>query len=207
MKNLIIALALCFCAGITKAQTSKSISVNLYGAYIFQDRIEFDGFTGYAREGFQYGAGLEYYVQSMRSIELKYLRHDSRFPLYGGLTGSQLNSGKDKGTVNYILIGGNNYFGGTSQSKVLPYAGLGVGVGIVDPKDGESAAKFAWDTRLGLQLRTSSKVSFKLQATLQSIISGVGSDFYVTGGGGVIAVPDYATLLQFGLGGALCFTF
>jgi opacity protein-like surface antigen len=206
MNKLLIVVIFFFCLGLAKAQTARLVSLNLYGAYIFQDRLKFDGFTGYAREGFQYGGGLEYFFQSMRSVEIKYLRQDSRFPLYGP-AGAHLNDATDKGTVNYILLGGNNYFGTSSQSKALPYAGLGLGVGIIDSKDGESATKFAWDTRLGVQLRTSSKVSFKLHATLQSIISGAGSDLYVTGGYGVIAVPDYATLLQFGLGGALCFTF
>jgi opacity protein-like surface antigen len=206
MKKLLVGLACLLCIGSMKAQKTNSVALNGYGAYVFQDRLKFDGFTGYAREGFQYGVGLEYFLQTTKSIELKYLRQGSRFPLYG-LQGNQLNEGSDEGTISYFLLGGTNYFGGTSQSKVLPYVGIGLGIGIVDPDGGESATKFAWDTKLGIQVKTSSKVSIKLHATLQSITSAIGSDFYTTGGGSIISVPDYATLLQFGLGGGLSFTF
>lgn len=151
MKKLFIVFSFFFCAGWIKAQKTNSIAINGYAAYVFQDRIKFDEFIGYAREGFQYGIGLEYFLQSSRSIEFKYLRQDSRFPLYGP-QGNQLNEGNDEGTISYFLLSGSNYFG-TSQSKAMPYAGFGLGVGIVDSKGGGSSTKFALDSKLGIRIK------------------------------------------------------
>lgn len=203
MKHFLMALImLCGVAG-AQAQQSRSLAINAYGGYTFRDKVNFDGFYGYVNEGFQYGGGLEYFLHQTKSIELKYLRMDTEYPLYGP-AGAKLNEGKEKGSVSYIMIGGNNYFG-TSQSKMLPYAGLDLGVGIVDIKAGGSSTKFAWGAKLGVKTNTASAVSLKLQAYIQNITSAVGNDFYYYPGGAVIAVPDYAAIFQFGLGAVLCF--
>jgi len=205
MQRFILLITVFFFAIGLKAQQSNSVSLNLYGGYTFKDKVPYDGFSGYVKEAFQYGAGLEFFLQRTKSLELKYLRMDTDFPLYGP-AGALLNPGKEKGSVNYILIGGNNYFG-SSPSKAMPYGGIGLGIGIVDSKEGGSATKFAWDARLGVKINTSSSISFKLQAYIQSIIAAIGSDYYIYPGGGYIAIPDYATLFQFGLGGLVCFNF
>jgi len=181
------------------------LALNLYGSYIFKDNIYFDNFSGYAAEGFQYGAGLEYFVEEARSLEVKYLRQETHFPLYAS-GGNQLNEGNDKALVSYVLLSGTNYFESSPKQMAVPFAGFGVGVGFLDANNGGSTAKFAWDARLGVQIKTSSQISFKFQASLQSITAAVGSDFYSTSIGAV-ALPDYVTLWQFGLGGALCFHF
>ena len=204
MKRLLFLVTFLLSVQLLTAQKSPS-KLNVYGSYVFQDRIEFDGFTGYVNEGFQYGGGLEYFVQPTTSLELRYLRQNTDFPLYTP-NGSKLNEGKTRGSVNYVLLSGNGYMG-TSSSKVVPFAGLGLGVGILDVKEGRNATKFAWDARLGIHVKTSGKISLKLQSSLQSIISTFGSEFYLSSAGTIIAVPDYASLLQFGLGGALCFSF
>ena len=204
MKKFLLVVTLLLSVELLTAQKSPLL-LNVYGSYVFQDRIEFDGFTGYVNEGFQYGGGLEYFVEQNTSVELRYLRQNTDFPLYTP-SGSKLNEGKTRGSVNYVLLSGNGYMG-TSASKVVPYAGLGLGIGIIDIKEGSSATKFAWDARLGIHLKTSGKISLKLQTSLQSIISTFGSEFFLSSGGTVIAVPDYASILQFGLGGALCYRF
>jgi len=206
MKHFLIAFTVFFFSISLKAQEPKSVSLNLYGGYALKDKVNFDGFYGYVNDAFEYGAGLEYFAQRTKSFELRYLRMSTDFPLYG-VAGVQLNKGKEKGSANYILIGGNNYFGGNSKSKAMPYLGAGIGLGIVDSKNGGSATKFAWDTKLGVKIKTSSAVSINLHAYVQSIISAVGTDYYVTGGGLLIAVPDYTSIFQFGVGGALCFNF
>ncbi|MGZ5136031.1 MAG: outer membrane beta-barrel protein [Flavitalea sp.] len=203
MKKLFILFVLFICVGFVKAQKSNSIALNGYAGYVFQESVEFDGFTEYAKEGFQYGIGLEFFFQRDFSLELKYLRQDTRLPLYGP-GGEQLN----EGSVNYFLLETTSYYGGiTPQSKVWPYGGVGLGVGIVDSHDAQSAIKFAWDAKLGVQIKASSNVSFKLQATFQSIVSGMRSELHVSPGGSRLPVPDYDTLFQFGLAGGLCFTF
>ena len=114
-------------------------------------------------------------------MELKYRRMDTYMPLYGPLD-AKLNEGADKGSVSYILFGGNSYFGDNSKSKAMSYAGAALGIGIVDMKDGGSATKFACDAKLGVQLKTASSVSFKFHAYIQNVIAAIGSDFYYTAG-------------------------
>jgi hypothetical protein len=201
MKHLIIVLVAFFSVAGASAQ---KIVLNAYGTYVFRDRVGFDHYTGYVNEGFQYGGGFEFYADHSRSIELKYLRQDTHFPLYNN-GGSQLNASAEKGSVNYILLSGNNYVVTNPHSKAIPFGGLGLGVGIIDAQGG-TTTKFAWDAKLGVKVQASSSIAIKFHASLQSIISTFGSDFYYTGAGTAIAVPDYATLFQFGLGGALCFT-
>jgi opacity protein-like surface antigen len=187
------------------AQTSRSVSLNVYGGYTFQERVKFDAAYTDVQDGFQWGGGLEFFPSFNKSIEIKYLRMDTKFPLYGP-TGTKLNAGFDDGSIQFIMLGGNNYISTGSNSKSTPFFGLSVGVGIVGVED-ESATKFAWDAKAGIKINTSSSVSFKLHAYIQSVISSFGSDFWVTGGGSVVAVPDYATIFQFGLGGAVSLDF
>jgi opacity protein-like surface antigen len=208
MKKALIVVTFLLAVELVTAQSSSShIALNVYGSYVFKDRVEFDRYTGYVSEGLQYGAGLEYFVDKTASVELKYLRHDGNFPLYGP-TGEQQNKGKDDGSVNYVLLEGTGYYNTHTGSNVIPFGGFGLGVGILDGKSsGNSTTKFAWDARLGLKFKTGSRFSINVQTSLQSIVAAIGSDFYYAAGGGVITFPDYATLLQFGLGGGISLHF
>jgi hypothetical protein len=190
------------CVTATQAQTG-TLSANLYGGYTFKERVNFDAAYTTVQDGFQWGVGLEYFTSYRTSVELKYMRMDTRFPLFGP-QGAQLNTGKDDGSLQYILLGGNQYFPQTG-SAIAPFIGGSLGVGILDG-EADNATKFAWDAKAGIKVNTKSVVSFKVHAYVQSIISTFGSDYWLTGVG-VVAVPDYATIFQFGLGGALCFDF
>lgn len=203
MRNLFIAVFLVAFAFKAQAQTG-SLSANLYGGYTFKERVNFDAAYADIQDGFEWGVGLEYFTSYRTSIELKYMRMDTRFPLYGP-QGNVLNAGNDDGNLQFITLGGNSYFPRTG-SRVTPFVGASVGIGIVDGQ-GDAATKFGWDAKAGVKINTASVVSFKLQAYVQSIISTFGSDYWVTGGGALVAVPDYATIFQFGLGGAVCFDF
>jgi opacity protein-like surface antigen len=162
-----------------------------------------NGFYTKISSGFDYGAGIEYFIQKTNSVELRWLGMGTKLPLYGP-TGNQLNKNNDDGSTNYILVGGTGYFG--NGAKAVGYGGAGIGVGIVSLKDGGSSTKFAWDAKLGVKLKTSSTMSVNLQAYVKSISAAVGSDLYLSWWGPV-AVADYATIFQFGLGGVLCFNF
>jgi opacity protein-like surface antigen len=204
MKKHLILLAAVFCALAVNAQTPKTFSLNAYGGYTFKDKVNFDASYAYVDEAFEYGGGLEYFYQRNQSIEVKYLRMDTHIPYYLA-NGVQVNKDTSKGAVQYVLADFNGYFGSSSTAKAVPYAGAGLGVGIISIKDGNTATKFAWDAKLGVKLKTASSVSINLQAYIQSIISAVGNDYWVYPGGAVVAVADYATLFQFGLGAAICF--
>jgi hypothetical protein len=202
MKYL-FAVMLILTTGMVNAQSPRSISLNVYGGYTFQDRVRLDEFHVDVNDGFEYGGGLEYFVRRNKSIEIKYLRMDTRFPLYGP-GGSQLNT-KTDGALNFLLLGGNNYFARTTDQKAIPYAGVDLGIGWADGREESSGVKFAWDAKIGVKLMTSSAVSFKLQAYVQSMISAFGTDYWYYPGWGTVAVSDYAHVFQFGLGGAVCF--
>jgi len=204
MKKILLLGVIILCAITIHAQPG-TISLNLDAGYTFHDKVDFDAAYTDVQAAFRYGGGIEYFTGFNKSITLKYHRMDTQFPLYWQ-NGEQINSDKDnKGSVNYILLGGNTYFG-DMDAKARPYGGLGLGVGIIGVND-NTATKFAWDARLGVKIKTASVVSVKVEAYMQSIISTFGSDVWVGYNGVAYAVPDYATLWQFGFTGILCFDF
>jgi hypothetical protein len=204
MKKILLFASIVICTVALKAQPG-TISLNLDAGYTFHDKVNFDAAYTDVQAAFRYGGGLEYFVDFNKSVTLKYHRMDTRFPLYLQ-NGTEINSNRDsKGSVNYILLGGNKYFGDT-DAKTCPYGGLGLGLGIIGVNS-NTATKFAWDARLGVKIKTASVVSLKVEAYMQSIISTFGSDVWVGYGGYAYAVPDYATLWQFGFTGILCFDF
>jgi hypothetical protein len=202
MKYILSAIFL-FTVGLANAQTPGSLSFNVYGGYTFKDRVNLDSYHIDVKDGFQYGGGLEYFVRRNKSIELKYMRMGTQFPLYDP-RGNQLNT-KTDGSVNFVLLGGNNYFARTTDQKAVPFAGVDLGIGWAEGPEQGSGVKFAWDAKIGVKLMSHSAVSFKLQAYVQSMISAFGADYWYYPGWGTVAVQDYAHLFQFGLGGAVCF--
>lgn len=204
MKKILLITSIVLCTVTLRAQPG-TISLNLDAGYTFQSKVNFDAAYTEVQGAFRYGGGIEYFADFNKSITLKYHRMDTHFPLYWQ-NGEQINSDKDsKGSVNYILLGGNTYFG-DMDAMARPYGGLGLGVGVIGVND-NTATKFAWDARLGVKIKTPSVVSLKLEAYMQSIISTFGSDVWVGYGGYAYAVPDYATLWQFGFTGIVCFDF
>jgi len=199
-KFLLVSGILLFSVALRAQQGT--MSINLDAGYNFGATVKFDVGEVKPQGGFQWGGGLEYFTFSDQSVELKYLRNATTFPVY--VAGIQKNSGADCGATNYILLGWNKYMG-DPDGKVRPFGGLGLGMNIIDIH-GNSATKFAWDAKLGVKIKTSSAISLKLQAYLQHTISAVGTDIYY-GWYGAYPVTDYAALWQFGLGGVLCYDF
>jgi hypothetical protein len=204
MRILVFLLFAVTVSTASSAQYSK-FSLNVTGGYTFQDRVDLDAFYVKVKDGFQYGGSLEYFTSRRQSVELSYNRLDTYFPLYRQ-NGNRVDSKENKGAVNYILLGGNSYFPQSYDSKLMPFVGGGVGVGWFEGNN-NSSAKFAFNIKAGAKIKTNSVVSFKVNAYLQSIVSTFGTDYWYGWYGQVYAVPDYATLWQFGLGGAICFDF
>ncbi|KIA94447.1 MULTISPECIES: outer membrane beta-barrel protein [unclassified Flavobacterium] len=187
-----------------KAQDANSFSLNLYGGYTFSDKVSYYNSSGEVGDGFEYGAGFEYFITKNASVELKYLRQQVDLPIY--ILGNQINAGDDKSTFNFILGEGTYYFD-TGSSNVSPYLGGGLGVAIVQiPRNG-SDTNFAWDVKAGVKLRTSSLLSINLNAYLQSVSTAVGNSYYWTYYYGPVAVTDYVASYQFGLGAVFSFNF
>jgi hypothetical protein len=203
MKKLCSILLFLVIARTTYAQ---SVALNLYGGYTFQDHVTMGYYNSYNNYGYlnasgQFGAGLEFYLRRYSSVELSYQYMGTHAPFYDYV--GQTNPGNDKASLNYILVNFNEYF--PTPGPVVPYISGGVGVGIADfhyyETTSNSITKFAWNIRGGVKIRTHSVVQIKLHAYLQSMVDAVGYGYYPG------EVVTYATMLQFGLGGALSFRF
>ncbi|MCD0470548.1 outer membrane beta-barrel protein [Flavobacterium sp. JAS] len=187
------------------AQSSKSFLLNLYGGYTFSDRVDFDNAHASVEDGFEYGAGLEYFFMENSSIELKYNRLDTKMPFYGP-TGIQLNAGDDKGAINYVLLDYTYYFGSSTQ-KLQPFLGAGAGIAILETPQSGSGTYFAWEIKGGVKIKTNSPLSINLHAYLQSMSAAIGTDYYWSNYWGVVGFTDYASTYQFGLGASLSYDF
>jgi hypothetical protein len=190
---------------------AQKVQVNLYGGYVFDDKIssyysDIIYFDGKVKGGFQWGAGLEYLIRSEYGVELLYYRQDTHAPINyqtlfeGGVENVDLG-------VNYIMLGGNRHkaFG---DGNVDGYGGLLAGVGIVSGETSrfsETLTKFAWGIRLGCNIWAGEKVGVKLQAQLLSIAQGAGGGVYFGTGGAGVGVSTYSTIYQFGFSGGLVF--
>jgi opacity protein-like surface antigen len=202
MKNYsLLLIAFLFSAGMI-AQDRGSVVLDVYGSYIFSDKVDFDYGHANIDDGFEYGAGLEFFPQKSNSVEIKYLRIDTGMPYY--LNGIQTNSSDDKGAINYVLLGGNHYF--DNGGNAVPYLGGGLGIGILEAPQGGSDTNFAWEIKGGVKIKTSSIVSVSLQAALHTMVAAAGTDTYWSYYGPV-AVQDYVYTFQFGLGAVIGFNF
>lgn len=204
MKQYSLLLVLFLSAMGANAQEGRSFSLNLYGGYNFSDKLDYDGYSATIEDGFQYGAGFEYFFSTNNSVEIKYLRTDVKIPLHDP-AGVQVNAGKDKGAFNFILADYTHYF--DSGTNLLPYLGLGAGVSILETPQSGSGSYFAWDIKGGVKIKTASIVSVNINAYLQSMSAAVGDSYYWSYYVGPVAVQDYVSTYQFGLGAVLSFNF
>lgn len=202
MKKIIMFCTLTLSIFTMKAQEEGTVSVFFNGGYTFDETIPYDFTDLEVAGGFQWGGGLEYFVDKDVSIDLKYTRLDTdfsaRIPVGNGVNVT------DSGSMQYYLFGGTKYF--NSGSKAVPYFGGSIGVGIMDSEDFSAQTGFAWDIKAGVKIKTDGPVSVKLQAYLQSILSTNGSDYWYYWGY-AYSVPDYHRALSFGLGAVLAYDF
>lgn len=205
MKHFSIVLLLIIASTIITFAQTGTFSFNATGGYTFKDRVKFDSAYTDVSEGFMYGGSLEYFPNIKSSLELSYQRVGVDFPLYK-TNGDKISSGDVSGSVTYILAGANAYFFKTYDARFRPFIGGGIGVGILNG-GGESVTKFAWNIKTGVKIKTSTAISFKLNAYLNTVVSTFGTEFWDTWNYGVVEVPNYVHLLQFGLGGAVCYDF
>ena len=195
--GLMIALG-----GTLSAQT---FSINGFGGYNFPDQVNFGNVYGKIHDGGFWGVSAEGISRQGHGIELLYQQQNTSVPLYTYNGGLPANKDKDGAVISYVMLNGIQYMEGNDH--VLPYGGLGIGVGIVSPESGTSSSKFAWDLKLGVKFKPSSTIGIKIQAQLFSIVQASGGGFYVGTGGGGVGVSTYSSIYQFGFMGGLTFDF
>jgi hypothetical protein len=193
---------------------NNSIRLNFYGSYAFED--SFDSYYDYGnyyqgqlKDGFQYGAGLEFEVRPDSYVELLYLRQDTHAPTQyynGGLYDKYANFDV---AMNYIMLGGNQSFRKTGKN-IEGFGGLMAGVAVIDIKNPStnysgSATKFAWGLKGGVIIWATKGVGLKLQGQLLSVAQSVGGGVYFGPGGASTGISSYSSLYQFTIGGGLVF--
>lgn len=218
IKSALILLLLSLCSLSSHAQgdggSGRSIRLNLYGSYAFEDG--FDSYYDYGNyyqgtlEGsFQYGGGVEVELENSTYIELLYLRQDTHAPTQyynGGLFDKYADFDV---AMNYLMLGGSKSFR-KPGSVFEGFGGLMAGIGIVNIENpatnfSENATKFAWGLKAGAIIWASNVVGIKLQGQMLSITQSVGGGMYFGTGGVGAGVSSYSSLYQFTLGGGLVF--
>ena len=217
-KTYIFTLLLISFFVISNSSNAQNVRLNLYSGYNFDDGIEALGnnnnyFKGTIKAGYQWGAGLEFIVRPTYGVELAYFREDTDFPVDYS-TNSILNddSLRTFGVgLNFIMLAGNKYL--PLQSKTVSlYGGLMLGMAIINNKDplpgsDASATKFAWGARAGIFINASKSVGLKLHAQLLSAVQSINGGLYLGTGGVGAGLNTESSMYQFGLGGALVFSF
>lgn len=209
MKKIILGIILF--AGIAGITSAQNIRLNAFSEYVFEDNIDTyfnptSYYNGTIEGGFQWGAGAEYLVEDTKGIEIKYLRRGAAGSIeYYDIVSKTMDFNIG---MNYILLGGNNYF--KTGGKIEPYAGANIGVAIITFKDvattNESTkTKFAWSLKIGSNIWLTEKVGIKLQADLLSAVQSVGGSLYFGTSGAGAGVSTYSSMYQWGLGGGLTF--
>lgn len=215
-KAVVICLALLASSTLlNNFAQAQGIRLNLYGAYVFDDKFDTyytssQYYEGKIKGGFQWGIGAEYLVQPEYGIELFYLRQDTNAPTrYQGVLGGGGEVNLDL-AINYILLAPTKHFLSANE-KLEGFASLMGGVVFAKASSSDvkiqddTATKFAWGLRVGGIIWASEKVGVRLQAQLLSATQAMGGGFYFGTGGAGAGVSSYSTIYQFGLGGGLVF--
>ena len=213
MKKLLFSLIVLTAAAT--AAHSQNTRLNVYGGYVFDDKVDNyysanQYFQGKIKGGFLWGGGLEFRLHEYYGLELLYQRLDTHAPLeYFDYNENEVKHTNFDVGINYIMVGGTRSLRPPS-GKAEPYGGFLLGMAIIDAKNpdngrSDNATKFAWGLRLGTNVWASDRVGIKLQAMLLSIPQGAGGSLYFGTGGAGAGVSTYSTMLQFGLGGGLTF--
>jgi len=196
-KILIVLVSILAIQGVARSQT---ISLVGYGGYVFGDNVSFGNASANIKGSGMWGAALEGYNQYGNGLELLYQQQNTNVPVIGYPGGNQLNQ-RTGAVLSWILLNFERYFI-QSDSHVMPYGGLGLGVLLTAPENGNSGSYFAWDAKLGVKLKTAGKVGFKLQAQLLSSTAASGTGWYYG-----YVYTTYSTLWQFGLAGGITIDF
>jgi len=209
-KNVLLLFGLLLSAMVT----AQELRLNTYAGYVFKDRFDSyysssSYFEGTVQDGFRWGAGLEFHIPNKAAIELQYLRQDTEAPTTyadGGIFGGDIQFTVFDLGINYILLNGTRYFptGGAFE----PFAGLGGGLGIFNVSNPETSrsdnsTKFTWQLRAGSNIWVNERIALRVQASLVSVVQGVGGGLYFGTGGAGAGLSSYSSMYQFGFDGGI----
>ena len=210
MKRLLLIL---FVSALIIPASAQEIRMNLYGGYVFKDKVDSyysssSYFEGTIQDGFRWGAGLEVHIPRRGAVELQYLRQDTEAPTVytDGFFGGDIQRTTFDIGINWIMLNGTRYF---PVSDVFePFAGAGFGMGIFsvkNPDNGRSdtATKFSWQIRGGSNIWFSERAAFRIQMSLVSATQAIGGGLYFGTGGVGTGLSSYSTMYQFAFDGGI----
>jgi Outer membrane protein beta-barrel domain len=206
MKKAILSLF--FIAAFAGIATAQKFRINAYGAYVFNDKVDYSSgsnyYNGTVEGGFQGGAGLEYMFNHTSGLEFNYLHQSTNAPF------TYYNDGAKDQTfdmkINYYLFDFNHYFE-LSNEKIEPFLGLGLGWAGLSASTSQGSGNrsaFAWNIKGGTNIWLGKRVALKLQAQLASASAATGGGYFWSYWGPVYATT-YTSIYQFSLGGGLVF--
>ncbi len=189
--------------------------LNLYGAYVFDDKVEnsydsYNYFDGKVKGGFQYGAGIEFMVREDYGVELLWIGQSTTAPISYLTTGyTNLEYTTFDLDLNYAMLAFGRHVT-KPGGKIEGYGGVMLGclfANVDNPETGSSLddQKFAWGLRLGGNIWGSGKIGFKLQAQLLSAVQAAGGSVYFGTGGAGAGISMYSSFYQFSVGGGLVY--
>ena len=198
-KILIVLVSILAIQGVAHSQ----ISITGYGGYAFGDNLNFSNATANIGGVGTWGVALEGINHQGNALELVYQQQNPTVTINGYFNGSSNRQDRTaNGSLSWILLNFERYFI-QPDSHVQPYGGLGLGVLLTNSDQSGGYSYFAWDAKLGVKLKTSGALGFKLQAQLLSSSAATGSAWYGYG----YVYTTYSTLWQFGLLGGITFDF
>jgi hypothetical protein len=197
-KILIVLVAILAIQGVARSQT---ISLVGYGGYVFGDKLNFNNAYADIQGSGWWGAAIEGYNAQGNGLELLYQQQISDVVINGYFFGNNRVDHIASSSLHWILLNFERYFI-QHDSHVMPYGGLGLGVLLTSSNQSSGYSYFAWDAKLGVKLKTSGRVGFKLQAQLLSSTAASGSAWYYN-----YVYTTYTTLWQFALGAGITIDF
>ena len=202
MKTLLLLFGILAVSMTAQAQQG-SLTLLTFESYTFADK--FETYYGYGRvdDGFSWGGGLEFGVDSRTAIELIYQNYKAD-AFYDDYLYNRINGAA---TFNYIMLGGTSY--APMNEKVSGFGSFDLGMCIISPDadldayDYGDVTKFAMGGRLGVRIAPSDRISLRLHAQLMSPLQWFGGGVYFGSGGSGVSTSGGGTIFQFNLGGSV----
>lgn len=195
---------------IVTSSWAQSIEITPSYGFQFGNKLHYGSNYLQIEDSDQYGITVGYEMDSGLVAELMYFRHSTQLNIRD-IVFSPTKSKLADLSGDWILIGATKYF---SNEKVRPFAGGGLGIVLVSPKNEnytilnrglDNQTKFTFSFKAGVNIMFSDVVGLNLQGNIFLPIEYGG--FYIGGGSGGVSggVEVSSTTVVGGFSGGLVF--
>ncbi len=193
MKKTLIILGFIL-LGINAQSTAKErVFITGFMGYTFADNFNMGSYSGNVNDGMHFGGSIEFLIKNLYGVELLYQYQKTDAEIY-----DLYNRYKTDLGISYIMAGGMRYQS-LLNGMLLPYFGVNLGVGIIAPDITSSQTRFAWGAKLGMKIRATNFLAFRVQAQINSIVNGIdGSTMWIGPGGVSLGLDSYSSIYQVG---------